>query len=88
MKDTERCRKCRYKYDDRVCRFCLDFNKYNPMTNSMKIRSMNDEELAEFFVNFTTICEMSIHYDENCMIMTDERCKEGILQWLKSEAKE
>jgi hypothetical protein len=60
----------------------------NGKTNADNIRSMSDEELAEFFACFITICEMCIHINENCMTMSDERCREGILQWLKSEVKE
>ncbi len=87
MKDTERCRKCRYKYDDRVCRFCLDFNKYNPMTNSMKIRSMSDEELAEFLQR-NSKCK-TCSWSSGIFCYSDEHdCDGGVLDWLKSEAKE
>ena len=77
MADTERCRKCRYKYDNRVCGFCLDFNKYNPMTNSMKIRSMSDEIMSkELIPLLMEICEDGVPSEE------------WFLEWLKSEVKE
>lgn len=52
------------------------------VTNGDKIRSMSDEELAEFIDSHVPCFEfcMCDHY------ICKEKCKEGIEKWLKSEA--
>ena len=52
-----------------------------------KIRAMTDEELAEFLDGFDAVCGMCIYIGE-CSQITEGKCREGFLQWLKSEAKE
>lgn len=65
-------------------------DKYVPMTQGDKIRSMSDEELAEFFL------KVNIAYAEPCMTgesdcvwedypTHDKGCKDCFLEWLKSE---
>ena len=94
MAKLEICSKCRFERESEYgcrCSKCItssDFTEFVPKTNADRIRAMSDEELAELLAKFTTICEMCIHLNENCMTMADDRCREGILQWLKSEAKE
>ena len=82
-----KCGTCKWQATSVICTGCNEFDKYIPLTRSMRFRLMSDEGMAEFFARFTTICEMCIHHDD-CFTMTDERCRKGILQWLKSEAKE
>lgn len=64
---------------------------YESMTNADRIRSMSDEELAEFFL------KVSIVYAESCMTgesdcvwedypTHDKGCKDCFLEWLESEA--
>lgn len=84
----EKCRKCRHVDSWEKCEECYEGCNFEGNTNGNKIRAMSDEEKADFFAKFTTICEMCIHINENCMTMSDDRCREGILQWLKSEVKE
>ena len=51
------------------------------MTNGDKIRSMNDEELANFI-------DLHVPCFEFCMCeqcFCKEKCKEGISKWLKME---
>lgn len=50
-----------------------------PKTNADKIRSMSDEELAEFLGEFAT---RTCHYCLECGIS----CKDERLKWLKAEA--
>ena len=53
------------------------------ITQADRIRSMSDEELAEF-INKKTACDCCSA--KHCQ--SDERCMVDILEWLKSEAKE
>lgn len=59
--------------------------EYKPKTNADRIRSMTDEELAEFFNGLSTICEMCTDC-LGCLNVENNRCKKGILDWLQSEA--
>lgn len=57
------------------------------MTNADIIRSMRDEELAEW-INTKNMCEQCANYyepDSECM---GEPCASNILRWLRSEAKQ
>ena len=47
------CRKCKHNYKPPTCepkcnRMCDGESDFEPVTNAMRIRSMTDEELAEF----------------------------------------
>ena len=56
-----------------------------PMTNADKIRSMTDEELAEFIaygISWREICN-ECNCKEYCDDETD--CKHGVLKWLKNK---
>lgn len=58
---------------------CRDFEK-KPQTNADRIRSMSDEELAEFIVaGLYDICP------HNCFEDLDRPCKVCSLDWLKQE---
>ena len=58
---------------------------FKAMSNADKIRSMTDEELAEFINGFSTICELcNLH--AGCCNVENTKCKNGILDWLQSEA--
>lgn len=52
------------------------------ITNADRIRSMSDEELAEFLLHFQycTIC------DEQLEMYCTEECTKNIVAWLQSEA--
>lgn len=64
-----------YLYEDEV----------GPVTNADKIRSMTDEELANFFLydegDFCGLCE---YYGTTC---DGYGCRESMLKWLKQPAK-
>lgn len=64
---------------------CQSFEQKKPQTNADRIRAMSDEELAKFIDKLSSCsccgfdkneCKKSVH------------CRDGIMQWLKSEAKE
>ena len=57
--------------------------KRNKQTNADRIRSMTDEELAEFFANKSP-CDYYCNYIKKCC--SEISCKQGILEWLQSEA--
>ena len=80
------CAKCKTKAD--FCCYCDDGSEFEPQTNADRIRAMSDEELAEWFEKQTMICDMCIYLNEDCAPISNEKCRGGILSWLKSEAKE
>ena len=61
---------------------------FEPYTNADRIRSMSDEELAEYLETLTMICSTCIYQNEDCAPISNEKCRDGILSWLKSEVKE
>ena len=55
------------------------------MTNGERIRSMSDEELADFLDDVPgNVCECCSReqYDEKCESIA---CVDGIIEWLKQE---
>ena len=54
----------------------IDCENYAPMTNADRIRSMNDEELAEFIVNLDN------HFSE------EYEGEQSCLSWLQKESEE
>lgn len=86
------CRKCRYNYKPSTCepkcnRMCDGESGFEPITNAMRIRSMSDEELADFIAEHNQCClggtgEIDCAYNADC-----RNCKAYVLKWLKSEAK-
>ena len=73
-KETK-CGKCKIQRGRPVCNSCFSYDKFIPIaiTNADRIRSMSDEELADF------IRELN----EECI-----DCKDIVLEWLQSEAVE
>ena len=73
-KETK-CGKCKIQRGRPVCNSCFSYDKFIPIviTNADRIRSMSDEELADF------IRELN----EECI-----DCKDIVLEWLQSEAEE
>ena len=60
-----------------------------PMTNADRIRSMTDEELAEFVENASdasTTCEYCIPISYKADGCCTGGCRNGILNWLQEEA--
>ena len=71
-------------------------NKRYPRTNADRIRSMSDEEFAEFWLKSCDnpimiynedICYLCDIY-EGSVQCDDEYCKEAIVKWLQSEVEE
>ena len=74
---------CTYQYESRCEVKKMHTQK---QTNADRIRNMTDEELAEFLDKFDSTCGMCIHQGK-CYVM-NSKCRDGFLQWLKSEVKE
>ena len=53
-----------------------DCDYYAPMTNADRIRNMNDEELADFIINFDNLFGDEYEGEQNC------------LSWLQKESEE
>ena len=66
-----------------------DFVRDNitPKSQADRIRAMSDEELAVLLGTHVGTCHLCIHRYTVC-VTEDFDCRDGILQWLKSEAKE
>ena len=66
---------------DRQC------DKFKPITNADRIRSMTDEELADYLIKLTEVvptcevCEPTYRETGDC----DCQCETGVLRWLKME---
>ena len=63
---------------------CQSFEQKKPQSQADRIRAMSDEELAELLNK--SACDYYCNYKSECTFGTS--CKEGILEGLKSEAKE
>ena len=87
------CRKCKHNYKPPTCepkcnRMCDGESDFEPITNSMRIREMSDEELAEF-INFGSP-DCSSHcadFKPGCSFSCNHNHgNDVILRWLQSEA--
>ena len=84
-KETK-CGKCKIQRKRPVCNSCFSYDKFIPIaiTNADRIRSMSDEELAEFLIKTDCCLAKSEHVDcsnqEECGV-----CEEMIRAWLQSE---
>jgi len=78
--------KCEFWSDhgDGIVSYCdFDNCENKKPSRAERIRSMTDEELAEFFVNaYWHICKADA---DECLLPS---CKQCILDWLKQEAHE
>lgn len=93
------CERCKYQnkqeYEE-PCVGCVHdaTENYEPMTQADRIRSMTDEELANFLYGFNDI-DQKVKFCTNKKVCTDwlEKedtlpdgwCKECLLEWLRSE---
>ena len=61
-----------------------------PMTNGDRIRSMSDEEMAEYFPSYATSCPDLKENEMVCkganFMANDKMCRQCWLGWLKQEA--
>lgn len=76
-----KCGTCKWQRTSVICTGCNEFDKYIPMTNSMKIKLMSDEELAEN-ISCPHVATECIHLDD------DIECEQCKLQWLQLGVKE
>ena len=58
------------------------------MTNADRIRAMSDEELADNWMRDFVVCHRCAYrYECECdEYVTIEKCREGIVEWLKQPA--
>jgi hypothetical protein len=58
------------------------------MTNADRIRAMSDEELADELMTRLVLCQYCEYQNEceNDEFVTAEKCREGIVEWLKQPA--
>lgn len=70
--------------------FDMTYDVVEPQTNADRFRAMNDEELAGDLMSYNCLCERCLYANE-CEAddyVTAEKCREGILEWLKQPAEE
>lgn len=78
-----RCRSCGWTQEERenITRVPIATVERKPITNADRIRSMTDEELAQFIWD-----AMDMICPNNCYEYPERLCAVCILDWLKQEA--
>ena len=81
---SEDCPHCVFEKTEANCRGCFEGSHYRPkpITNAERIRSMSDEELAEWLDKLITHCNDGPCF--NCFMQ--KACLTSMLDWLKQEA--
>ena len=81
---SEDCPHCVFEKTEANCRGCFEGSHYRPkpITNADRIRSMSDEELAEWLDKLITHCNDGPCF--NCFMQ--KACLTSMLDWLKQEA--
>ena len=59
----------------------IDHINEEPQTNADRIRSMNDQELADLFYGIRECSVCAYNYEDRCV-----RCSDGIFKWLQKPA--
>ena len=87
-KETK-CGKCKIQRGRPVCNSCFSYDKFIPIaiTNADRIRSMSDDELADFIEQVSTDSMETISFGTKEYEEIWEH-KETALQWLQSEVEE
>ena len=85
------CFKCKNEDDIALCARCEDGSEYITKTNADRIRSMTDEELAEFLLK--VYCEDSKPCMEGDAVCKwedypthDKGCKDCFKEWLQKDS--
>ena len=98
MSEFESCMNCKHvtkKETDFPCNECKHGvnvkDHYKPRSNADHIRSMSDEELADFLEEFAVCTHCKYNDEDRCTF--ENPCSHGFAgaiayEWLKSEAKE
>lgn len=62
---------------------------WTPDTNANRIRAMSDEELADYWMKCTCVCDWCV-LKAKCGedTISKDRCMQGVLEWLKQPAEE
>ena len=79
---SDLCDKCKNEDDISLCSRCEDGSEYIKRTNADRIRSMSDEELAEF------LCKVKSDYQWLEHEFPSEEESEEWVEWLQSEVEE
>lgn len=86
------CKLCKYENCSMESKECLgckhnSVDKYTRMTNADRIRSMSDEELADYIFGVSVHEKPCVLCSDDCDFceLTDEECKNRTLEWLQSE---
>lgn len=96
-KSTEHdgCKGCKYEkcnMESKECQGCKHnaVDKYTRMTQADRIRSMSDEELADYIFGVSVHEKPCVLCSDDCDFceLTDEECKNRTLKWLQSEVEE
>ena len=82
-KETK-CGKCKIQRSKPICNSCRGYNKFIPMTQADCIRSMSDEELAEFLEKIVSGNRDEIGINCGNSKCEEWKCTECISKWLQS----
>lgn len=82
-----KCGTCIFQRGKPICNSCMKYHLYKPMSNADKIRSMTDEELANFLDSvFNNIFD---GYEFPCNDCSERiNCDVCFEEWLKSEVEQ
>lgn len=88
MEKEKNCSNCKHtnkSEDEFPCSVCVRnyIDKYEPITNYDRIKSMSVEEMVDFWVDMVD-CD-SCPVETYCKKPTFDSCKEKIKQWLLQE---
>lgn len=82
-----KCKECKNKNKStHICDECIDGEMFERKitTQADKIRFMNDEELASYFLS-NTGCSCCEKITNGCGLKKDISCRNWMMQWLQSE---
>ncbi len=95
MVNHDGCKGCKYENQDEHLEPCIycdgtkQGDKYRRMTNADRIRSMSDEELADFIVGLNEHCLAGIGLcDCSGKKECSDTCNGKVKEWLQAEVKE
>ena len=73
--------------DNEYCFACDNGNQFKPMTNADSIRSMSDEELADF-IGAHDCLDCPLNNKDDWCAGSAGSCRGNVLEWLKSPVKQ
>ena len=80
------CSNCKKSGEPCFLTGCTGYQVKKSMTNGDKLRRMTDEQITDKLVS--NPCSVCVYEIEDCTTDQTLKCADGVLAWLKEEAKE